>query len=139
MCAHSCHRLADAIVRRGFLTDAAVLDKGLHFVDPHTARKQLAELGLSLAHLHSVESDGQLSRGKGSERMGRKEGEKAMAGIKVGRVGAEVGLERVEICVDLLSLVCARGYSECAVALLQKHRPFGLPSALGHLTCLSCG
>jgi len=82
-------RLAEAIIRRGAITDSAVLEKGLSFGLSSSGCKMLRDLGLFFF-------------------------------TSTGRCSEAPFAEDEEVVVDLLSLVCARGYSDCAVALINK-------------------
>ena len=91
-------QMADAMVIHGLVTDEAVLQEGLRFVDNVTAAKHLSRLGLSVVAKASADARRARSSAQGA-----------------GRTDAASG----DVLVDLLSLVCARGYSECGAGLIK--------------------
>jgi ankyrin repeat protein len=91
-------QIADAMVIHGLVTDDAVLQEGLRFVDGAAAGRHLTELGLSV--VGKVSSNGRL-------------------GSRMPHADPPKRPPSGQVVVDLLSLVCARGYSECAAGLIK--------------------
>jgi len=105
-------QIADAMVIHGLVTDDAVLQEGLRFVDDAAGGKHLTELGLSV--VAKVWSAGRLGRwmpGRGRGMPGRGRG--------MPHADPPTRPSSRQVVVDLLSLVCARGYSECAAGLIK--------------------
>ena len=85
------------MMSNGLVTEAAVLERGLAFELSPSGCKQLRDLGLLFLARHSGN----------------------LGGVQAGRHGGKGSADHDEVVVDLLSLVCARGYSQCAVALIN--------------------